>query len=336
MFSLELMQVCRLRACRWRLSAVAAVCLSTMLVSAQELLPPSPPPNPELLVSRLWLQDESLAMPGMGSGSFLGIGVADVTAEMAERLKMGEPRGVVVTAVSEGAPAEKAGIRLKDVLLSYNGAALEGGQQLRRMVGETPAGRTVRLQVLREGRQIEVAVVTAARRLTREYELSADMERARDAADRAREAMGRMWVVAADIPRMLTVYRSASLGIDSEPLSPQLAAYFGVKEGALVREVEEHSVAAKAGVKAGDVIVALADQPVSKPSDLTRILKEQKTAASPLKLSLVRNQKELVLPVVPEDPAVTSKRRGAVSIAPRAPRSPQPPRAISIGTNPSN
>ncbi|MCU0228587.1 MAG: PDZ domain-containing protein [Bryobacterales bacterium] len=320
-----------------------------MSVVAQEL-PGSPaPPDPEVLVSRLWLQEETLGMPGMGatmpgmgSGSFLGIGVADVNAEMAERLKMGEPRGVVVTSVSGGSPAEKAGIRLNDVLVSYNGSTLEGGQQLRRMVGETPAGRTIRLQVLRDGAQIAISVVTAARRPTRDYALGFDVESARDAAESARGAMDRMWVVAADIPRMLTVYRLASLGIDSEPLSSQLATYFGVKEGALVREVEENSAAAKAGVKAGDVIVGLADQPVSKPADLTRILKEQKAAASPLKLSLVRNQKELTVPVVPEDPAGRGRQRGATVARPSqpvrvvAPRQAPSPRAISIGTNPSN
>lgn len=309
---------------RWTMPALLALCFSSGIALAQDaVVVPAPPPQPDTLLSRLWLQDETLAMPSMGSGSFLGVGVADVTAEMAERLKMQEPRGVVVTSVSEGSPAEKAGVKVKDVLLSYNGNVLEGGQQLKRMVGETPAGRTVRLQVLREGKTLDLTAVTATRRVFSSLELEKSLEKAREAA-------GRVWMVMPDIPRMLTVYRSSSLGIDSESLSPQLAAYFGVKEGALVREVEENSAAAKAGVKAGDVIVGLADQPVAKPSDLSRILKEQKTVSSPLKLSLVRNQKELTLPVLPEEGV---ERGQGLRIRPGAPR---PPRAIAIGNGPSN
>lgn len=314
---------------RLGLAAAVAVVLCGSGAQAQELLP-TPEPVPEVEVGRLWLQDETLSMPSMGSGSFLGIGVADVTPEMAERLKLGEPRGVVVTAVSEGSPAEKAGIRVKDVLLSYNGSTLEGRQQLTRMVSETPAGRTVRLRVLRDGNPVDLSIVTAARRPMKEFELSAALEKARDATERAREAAGRVWVVMPDIPRMLTVYHSKSLGIDSEPLTPQLAEFFGVKQGALVREVAENSAAAKAGVKAGDVIISLAEQPVSKPSDLSKILKEQKTTASPLKLSLVRNQKEITLPVVLEDAEESGQRYGARPAAPR------PPRAIAIGNTPRN
>ncbi|MCW5962908.1 MAG: PDZ domain-containing protein [Bryobacterales bacterium] len=313
---------------RLGLSAALAVCLCSGVTQAQELQP-TPEPIPEVLVGRLWLQDETLSMPSMGSGSFLGIGVADVTAEMAERLKMGEPRGVVVTAVSEGSPAEKAGIRVKDVLLSYNGSSLEGRQQLTRMVSETPAGRTVRLRVLRDGNPVDLSIVTAARRPMKEFEFgTAALEKARDAAERAKEAAGRVWVVMPDIPRMLTVYHSKSLGIDSEPLTPQLAEFFGVKQGALVREVTENSAAAKAGVKAGDVITSFAEQPVSKPADLSKILKEQKTSASPLKLSLVRNQKEITLPVVLEDAEEGGQRYGVRPLAPR------PPRAIAIGNAP--
>ncbi len=336
------------RACTWRwvFCSALVLCLGAATVSAQLVSPSSEvaplpelastEPLPEVLVARLWLQDETLmvpgmpGMPGMGSGSFLGIGVADVTTEMAERLKMGDPRGVVVTSVAEGSPAQKAGIRVKDVLLSYNGTTLEGRQQLTRMVGETPAGRTVRLQVFREGKPIDLNVVTAARRPMKDFELSIAFDKAREAAEHARDTAGRVWVVMPDVPRVLTVYRSASLGIDSEPLTPQLAAFFGVKEGALVREVTEDSAAAKAGVKAGDVIVSLAEQPVAKPADLSRILREQKTAASPLKLSLVRNQKEITLPVVPEEASVRGRRYGPRPVAPR------PPRAIAIGAGPSN
>jgi len=302
------------------LCTLLAVCLCGSLAVAQDVTRESAPapqlqlPSPEeRLLSRLWLQDETLAMPGGGTSSFLGIGVADVTTEMAGRLRMEEPRGVVVTSVSDGSPAQKAGIRVKDVVLTYNGTTLEGRQQLIRVVGETPAGRTVRLGILREGASMEISLVTAARRMGSAYVLG-------EALGQAREAASRVWVVMPDIPRMLTVYHSAPLGIDSEPLTPQLAAFFGVKEGALVREVAEDSAAEKAGVKAGDVIVALAERAVTKPSDVGKILREQTTASSPLKLSLVRHQKEMTLPIVPEENGERARHRLARPATPRVPK----------------
>src|SRR5579862_7684094 len=74
------------------------------------------------------------------SGSYLGIGVVDVTDERAKALGLKEPQGVEVTSVMEEAPAFKAGIRQGDVILEFNGQHVEGGEQFVRLVRETPPG----------------------------------------------------------------------------------------------------------------------------------------------------------------------------------------------------
>lgn len=265
------------------------------------------------LFARYWAQaqEEAMRMQGYASGSFLGIGVADVTQEMTELLKMGTPRGVVVTSVMQGSPAEKAGIRIKDVLVSYNGAALEGGKQLTRMVGETPAGREVRIEILRDGQPLELNLTTAARRVS-----------AASFAVPAVQPAGSRVVLAVppDVAKVVSVYHSAALGIETEALSEQLASYFGVKAGALVREVTEGSPAEKAGVRAGDIIIYLGERSVSKPADLSRILRERENPTAPLKLGLVRHQQEITMQIEPLDTASQTPRFGGAKAYPGAPK----------------
>jgi serine protease Do len=76
--------------------------------------------------------------------SYLGIGVADVTAERTKALNLKEERGAEVTNVAVDSPASKAGIKEGDVVLEYDGAAVQGIEQFTRLVRETPVGRQVR------------------------------------------------------------------------------------------------------------------------------------------------------------------------------------------------
>ena len=81
----------------------------------------------------------------VGGASYLGIGVADITAERAKALNLKEERGAEVTNVAEDSPAAKAGIKEGDVVLEYDGAAVQGIEQLTRLVRETPVGRQVKI-----------------------------------------------------------------------------------------------------------------------------------------------------------------------------------------------
>src|SRR5215468_1845259 len=98
-----------------------------------------------------------LSEPGSGTtvyhsgGSYLGIGTQDITSDRVGALKLKEERGVEVTMVDQDAPADKAGIKEHDVILEFNGAKVEGCEQLRRLIHETPAGRTVPIGLSRDG-----------------------------------------------------------------------------------------------------------------------------------------------------------------------------------------
>src|SRR5215831_3108549 len=86
-----------------------------------------------------------------GSRSYLGVDIRDITQDRVAALKLKEERGVEVTMVDQDAPAGKAGIKEHDVILDFNGAAVESEEQLRRLIRETPPGRSVTLGISRDG-----------------------------------------------------------------------------------------------------------------------------------------------------------------------------------------
>src|SRR5437868_7039053 len=96
--------------------------------------------------------------------AYLGIDVKDVTSDRVSALKLKEERGVEITLVDQDAPAGKAGLKEHDVILDFNGTAVESGEQLRRLIHETPAGRTVTLGISRDGQPQQIKVTLSDRR----------------------------------------------------------------------------------------------------------------------------------------------------------------------------
>ncbi|HEX4424640.1 MAG TPA: PDZ domain-containing protein, partial [Terriglobales bacterium] len=86
-----------------------------------------------------------------GGGSYLGVDTRDVTADRLTALQLKEEEGVEVTMVDQDAPAGKSGLKEHDVILTVNGTEVESVEQLRRMIHEIPAGRTVTLGISRSG-----------------------------------------------------------------------------------------------------------------------------------------------------------------------------------------
>src|SRR6516164_2323243 len=95
--------------------------------------------------------------------SYLGIDIQDVTAERVGPLKLKEERGVEITMVDQDAPAGKAGLKEHDVILEFNGTAVESEEQLRRLLREMPPGRTVTLGISRDGNPVKIDVQLADR-----------------------------------------------------------------------------------------------------------------------------------------------------------------------------
>jgi S1-C subfamily serine protease len=96
-------------------------------------------------------------------GSYLGVFLADVSEARGNELKLAETRGAVVGKVREGSPAEKAGLREKDVILSFNGQPVESKAALNRLLNETPPGRSIALGVSRNGALQTIQVTLGVR-----------------------------------------------------------------------------------------------------------------------------------------------------------------------------
>ena len=229
------------------------------------------------------------------SASYLGVGVADITdAERMKQLNVKEMRGVEVKSVEEDSPAGKAGIKEGDVILEFNGQRVEGMEQLIRMVREIPAGRQVPIVISRNGATQTVNAAMAAR--PGRYVARTGGP---DGIEISIPPIPPMPAIP-DVPRGMMSWRSTALGIESESLSSQLAEFFGVKEGVLVRAIIKNSPAEKAGMRAGDVIVKIDDHKVTTPREISSELRNARSKKT-VPVVVIREKKEMTLNVTLED-----------------------------------
>ena len=231
-------------------------------------------------------------------GPFLGVHAEDVSKENMSTYGMRDVRGVGVSEVVKDSPAEKAGLRKGDVILRFNGEAVTSTRKLNRLVNESSPDQTVQLTISRGGSEQEVSATLAKREMknifnekTRE-ELRQKMDKMKNNFPKIRTGNGE-WV--------LNVGNYRRIGIGTQTLTKQLAEYFGVSEGILVTSVNDNSPAAKAGLKAGDVITAVDGEKVDSPGDISRAI--NKKDDGPVTLTVVRDRNTRSVTVTPEKPA---------------------------------
>jgi serine protease Do len=114
-----------------------------------------------------------------------------------------------------------------------------------------------------------------------------------------------------DIPQIYTATRSAMLGVEAETLGSQLAVYFGVKDGVLVRSVLENTPAQKAGIKAGDVITKVDAMAVTAPSELSSAVRAAGSKKT-YSIELMRDRKPVTVSVTVEDRSERLVPRGRI------------------------
>jgi serine protease Do len=236
---------------------------------------------------------EGMKVLTMVSGTFLGVGVREVDAERSKALKLKEEYGVEVTTVEPESPAAKAGLKVNDVVLEYNGQRVEGTAQFVRFVRETPSGRTVKLLVSRGGATQTVAATLA----TRKGKAFAYGMQGMPGMEGFKVEIPHMSMP--DVPKAMMSWRSATLGVEAESLGDsQLATYFGVKEGVLVRSVLKGSAAEKAGIKAGDVLLKVGEDKVTSPRDVSGAMRSARSSAKKsIPVVLMRDKRETSLTV---------------------------------------
>jgi serine protease Do len=272
--------------CRATPVATAALALLAAIAMHAQPAPPAPPTPPE--------PPRGVRVMTMGGPtSYLGIGVKEILADRTKELKLKEEAGVEVTRVDPGSPAEKAGLKNGDAVLEYQGNRVEGAEQFVRFVRETPVGRQVKMKIVRNGSNQTVTATIGSR----PGNIFPDRQRVEQELARVRERLRNLPEIRMmDVPHAVMGWRSGMLGIDGESVEDQLAEYFGVKEGVLVRAVAKEMPAVKAGIKAGDVIVRIDDKPVRSPRDITAAIRGTKSR-NPLKVTLFRQKVEMTLDV---------------------------------------
>ncbi len=262
---------------------------------------------------------ERVIVSQAGGGSYLGVRIAEVDDEAASRLGMSDPHGVLVSEVVEDTPAAEAGLQADDVLVSWNGTRLESIAQLQRQMKETPAGRSVRFGVFRDGREQQIAVtlaesssnlawVGAPEALARIEEMQPHLEdmqihiremepQLEELRARLKEEQGRVRVFTPEGEGAYSVIIGGRgrMGVSLQSLGDQMAEYFGVDGGALITNVREDSPAAAAGLKAGDVIVQIAGETVEGPGDASRLVGDREPG--PVDVRVMRDGQERTITV---------------------------------------
>lgn len=260
-------------------------------------------------------QSQALNSFFSGEGGYLGVYLEEVTSDRAKELNLSEERGALVMRIVQGSPAEAAGLKKDDVIISFNGRRVDSVRELTRLLSETPAGRNISIEVIRAGgHQTLTAKLDKRSNSFRYYSprrLDAEalkqqeeaMQRSFEALERAQREVGKKWefdnynFVG---PSAIWLTSNSRLGITVESLSDQLAEFFGAKDGkgALISEVRDGSAAARAGLKAGDVITGVDNEKVSSVNELVRALNKKEEGT--VTLTIIRNHSEQTITVTLE------------------------------------
>jgi Do/DeqQ family serine protease len=175
----------------------------------------------------------------------LGVGIQNVTSDLAAALGLKEARGVAVNSVTPGSPADKAGLRAGDVIVALDGRQVTEGNALRNRVAASQPGTDVTLTIVREGKEQQVRATLG------EFQMPEEREEQQSQGGGA---------------------PTGRLGVGAKPLTPEAALKLGLPRGTtgvLVGSVEPEGAAAEAGIRPGDVIVEVNRKPVRSTSDLS-------------------------------------------------------------------
>jgi serine protease Do len=247
-------------------------------------------------------------------GGMLGVGLADLEADA---------RGAKVQSVESGSPAEKAGIKKGDVITRFDGEAVRSAAQLARLVRETPPGRSVPIEVTRDGatQKLVAKIGEGGLRMLAEgmpgsgefrFELPES-----PALPHGFSAPGpHVWRFGPDtgpLPHMAP--GRPRLGVEYIELSDQLAAYFKVGDahGVLVTSVAPDSAAAKGGLKAGDVIMEFDGRKTRSGGELRDAVGDA-DGGKELVVKVLRDARPLELKVTLAKPETKPHEEGGISL----------------------
>jgi len=287
----------------WKTAAVLAIAVAAAAIGAAV----APPVQGQ---TRITPKVRALEM--LSGGSRIGVSIRDL--EDSDSTAAKGATGVIVEEVATESPAEKAGIRKGDVIAEFDGERVRSVRQLTRVVQETPAGRTVPAVLQREGQRTTVSITPRddGRFSFQSFDHLADLGR------EFRFAVPKMVPPRPPTPpnppsppmvwNFDELVGRGRLGISIDSLSPQLADYFGTKDGVLVSSVSDDSAAAKAGMKAGDVITNFNGSAVSDAPGLRRRI-QNLNDGDEFTVTVMRDRKPMTLKGKAERPERRSTYR---------------------------
>lgn len=215
---------------------------------------------------------EQLKAGGEVSRGWLGVGIQNIDQQLAESFGMDSPRGALVTKVMEDSPAEQAKIKTGDVILKLNERVIAKSADLPPMVAILPAGEAVQLTILRDGKeqQLSLTIGNANKAL-------------KEGKGGSKAAMNRQW------------------GLRLQALSEDERAQlrFSGKEGVLIAEVQADSAAQEAGLRAGDILLAVRDRLLSDVDEAAALLAKAPNDR-PLPVLIYRNGVSTYLALTPK------------------------------------
>lgn len=247
-----------------------------------------------------------------GDGGYLGVQTQEVNKENFGKFGLRDVRGVAVEKVMENSPAATAGIQNNDVIVRFNGEDITSTRKLSRLISEVAPDHQVSLTVLRNGNQKDLKATLGKRQTQRfenglfsgempgmiEKELEIELP---DLKDLPRGDGARIFTVPPGGDAKSFTWKSGErrqIGISVYPVTKQLGERFGVDGGVMINDVRENSPAAKAGLKAGDIIVAADGKVVKGSHDLMRALSDKKEGD--VQLTIIRDRNRQTISVTPE------------------------------------
>ncbi len=212
---------------------------------------------------------------GIVSRGYLGILPQDITPDLKEAQNLPSTEGILVAQVDEDTPAEKAGLKVGDVITGFNGKRVEDAQQFRFMVADAGPGSSADLEIIRDGKRRDIQVKLG---------------------DRA-EILGRTG--SRPGPSGET---EGWLGLKVETPSRRNAERFNIdiEEGAVIVSVEPGSPADDAGLVPGDVILKIAGRNIENADDFYDVAKDMKDSTKPISFYIKRGNANIFVAVTPE------------------------------------
>jgi serine protease Do len=207
---------------------------------------------------------DQLKDKGEVTRGWLGVGIQDLTPELAEYYGMAKRKGVLVTQVFKDDPADKAGIKKNDIIVALNGQPVSTGRELSSIIANTPVGEKTKINLLRNGKEKTLTATVAKRE---------DKDLLADAGQK----------------------KSDALGLQVAELSPERAQQFGLakdESGVLIVDVENDSRAEKSGVRVGDVVKGINRQKVENLDDYNNIM-DKADKNEPLHMLIMRRNEGL-------------------------------------------